>query len=130
MRTPLFALAACGLLAGPAAAQSSLPSQAKGNAYGHDPRVCLVTFESAAAAQSGADTGIVKAQYLPLSIALKLEARNDALADIYTYGSTGFNGTGVDHYVAAPSDPALGITANMTTEQVCSILARAAEERD
>lgn len=117
MRTTALILAASTLLAGPALAEP------KGNAYGKDPRVCLVTFESAAAATSGADTGVIKAQYLPLSIAVKLEAKNDATSNIFTYGPSGFTGTGVDNHVAAPSDPALGITANMTTQQVCSILA-------
>jgi hypothetical protein len=117
MRNVMFALGASALLAGPAAAQP------KGNAYGQDPRVCLVTFESAAAATSGADTGVIKAQYLPLSVALKLEAKSDSTSNIFTYGSGGFTGAGVDTHVAAPSDPALGITANMTTQQVCSILA-------
>jgi len=124
MRTAMFALASCALLAGPAAAQP------QGNAYGQDPRVCLVTFESAAAATTGADTGVIKAQYLPLSIAMKLEAKNDATSNIFTYGATGFSGTGVDFHIAAPSDPALGITAGMTTQQVCSILAAYGESRD
>lgn len=76
------------------------------------PKVCLVTFGTPEEALAGADADVVKAQYLPLAIALKLEARNDAVADIYTYGDAAYDGDEVDHHVAS----------DMTTEEVCSYL--------
>src|SRR5215213_10427988 len=104
MCTLIFALAATSALAGPAFAA--------GNAYGHDPKVCLVTFVSEAAAASQADAGVAKAQYLPLSIAMKLEARSDSISDIYTYGDDGYTGAGVDWHYAGDS-----------TEATCEYLA-------
>lgn len=85
---------------------------------GHGPKVCLVTFGTAEEAQAGADVDVVKAQYVPLAIALKLEARNDAVADIYTYGDDGYDGDEVDHHVAS----------TMTTEEVCSYLSDLSDE--
>lgn len=79
---------------------------------GQGPKVCLVTFGTAEEALAGADADVVKAQYVPLAIALKLEARNDAVADIYTYGDAGYDGDEVDHHVAS----------TMTTEEVCGYL--------
>ena len=75
-----------------AASAFSGPAYAAGNAYGHDPKVCLVTFVSEDAAASQADVGVAKAQYLPLSIAMKLEMRSDSVSDIYTYGDDGYTG--------------------------------------
>lgn len=110
MRTALMsALAVSALLPTPAIAQ--------GKAYGHEPKVCLLTFKVAG---SSADADVVKAQYVPLPIAQKLEARNDAYSDIYTYNEAE-TFAGVDHNVVNGSDPALGITADMNTEQVCNI---------
>ena len=95
------------------------PAFAAGNAYGKDPKVCLVTFTSAEAAAGQADADVAKAQYLPLSIAMKLEQRNDAASDIYTYGDDGFTGPGVDFHYAGDSTEAtcsyldsIGATAN------------------
>ena len=90
----------------------STPAFAAGKAYGHDPKVCLVTFVSEEAAASQADTGVAKAQYLPLSIAMMLEQRNDSLSDIYTYGDVGYTGAGVDYHYAGD-----------TTEATCEYLA-------
>jgi hypothetical protein len=117
MRIGLFAaLAASTLLSTPAAAQ--------GKAYGHEPKVCLLTFSVAG---SSADADVVKAQYLPLPIAQKLEARNDAFADIYTYNEAS-TFAGVDHNVVGGSDPALGITADMGTQQVCNIFMKVTDK--
>lgn len=111
MRIALIAaLAASTLSTVPATAQS-------GKAYGLQPKVCLLTFSVAG---SSADADVVKAQYLPLPIAQKLEARNDAYADIYTYNET-TTFAGVDYNVVNGADPALGITAEMGTEEVCNI---------
>lgn len=99
MRTLILALASTSLLAGPAAAQ-------RGHAYGHDPKVCLVTFESEEAAASQADVGVIKAQYLPLSIAMRHELRSDSVSDIYTYGDDGYTGAGVDYHYAGDSTQA------------------------
>jgi hypothetical protein len=97
-------LAATSILAG--------PSFAAGKAIGQDPRVCLVTFVSEEAAASQADAGVAKAQYLPLRIAMKLEARSDSISDIYTYGDDGYMGAGVDYHYAGDS-----------TEATCEYLA-------
>ena len=118
MRTSFLFLAAASIFVAPATAQP------QGNAYGHQPKVCLITFESAAALASGANTGIVKAQYLPLPIAQKFQQRNPTITALYTYG-TNDPITGVVN-VAAPSGE--GITATMTTEQVCGILADQADD--
>lgn len=88
------------------------PAFAAGKAYGHDPKVCLVTFVSEEAAASQADAGVAKAQYLPLRIAMMLEARNDSVSDIYTYGADGYTGAGVDYHYAGDS-----------TEATCEYLA-------
>jgi len=121
MRTALIgALFASSIIAAaPAAAQN-------GKAYGHEPKVCLLTFSVAG---STADADVVKAQYLPLPIALKLEARNDAFADIYTYNET-TTFTGVDNNVPSPSDPALGIEPDMTTEEVCNLFMDFVDDND
>src|SRR5215217_4674681 len=99
-------------------------AQPQGNAYGQQPKVCLITFESAAALASGANTGIVKAQYVPLPIAQKLQARNPTVMALYTYGTNPAI-AGVTN-VSSPSGQ--GITADMTTEQVCGILADQADD--
>jgi len=105
MRTLIIvSLAVSSALSGPAIA-------ANGKAYGHDPKVCLVTFVSVEAAASQADVGVAKAQYLPLSIALIHEARSDSISDIYTYGDDGFTGAGVDFHYAGDS-----------TEDTCAYL--------
>lgn len=102
------------------------PAAAAGNAYGQQPKVCLLTFSVAG---SSADADVVKAQYVPLAIGQKLEARNDAFADIYTYNeATTF--AGVDFNVVNGSDPALGITADMNTQQVCNIFMDATDDDD
>ena len=118
MRTSVLLLAASSIFAAPAAAQP------QGNAYGQEPKVCFITFESAAALASGANTGITKAQYLPLPIAQKFQQRNPTVTALYTYG-TNDPISGVTN-VAVPSGE--GITANMTTEQVCEILADQADD--
>ena len=90
------------------------PAFAAGKAYGHDPKVCLVTFVSEEAAASQADAGVAKAQYLPLRIAMRLEMRSDSISDIYTYGDDGFTGAGVDFHYA-------GDTTQATCEYLASI---------
>lgn len=94
------------------AATPSLADSPYATPPGKGAKVCLVTFGTAEEALAGADADVVKAQYVPLAIALKLEARNDDVADIYTYGDLGYDGVEVDHHVAS----------DMTTEEVCSYL--------
>jgi hypothetical protein len=105
MRSLILSLAATSLLAGPAFAQG-------GNAYGHDPKVCLVTFGSPEEAAGQADADVVKAQYLPLRIAMRKELQSDSVSDIYTYGDDGYTGAGVDYHYAGDS-----------TEATCAYLA-------
>ena len=104
MRSLILSLAATTMLAGPSLA-------ANGNAYGHDPKVCLVTFVSEEAAASQADAGVAKAQYMPLRIAMIHEQRSDSISDIYPYGDDGFTGAGVDFHFAGDS-----------TEDTCAYL--------
>jgi hypothetical protein len=120
MRIALIAaLAASTMFAVPAAA-------GPGNAYGHQTKVCLLTFSVAG---SSADADVVKAQYVPLAIGQKLEARNDSFADIYTYNEASLE-TGVDFNIVNGSDPALGITADMNTEEVCNVFMDATSDDD
>jgi hypothetical protein len=113
MRIALMAaLAASTLAAAPAIAQN-------GKAYGHDPKVCLVTWGSEADRMSQADATVVKAQYLPLRIAMRKEAESDNVSDIYTYGTDGYTGDGVDYHYAGDS-----------TEATCAMLAEIAESND
>lgn len=110
MKIIAMALAASTMLAMPAVGAA----QGNAYAYGKDPKVCLVTFESEAALASQANVGVTKAQYLPLRIALRFESQNDALADIYTYNADGTQVAGVDYNYA----PAAG----MDTESTCAYL--------
>ena len=112
MRIALMAaLAASTLASAPALAQSN------GKAYGHQPKVCLITFSVAG---SQADADVVKAQYVPLAIAMKLEARNDAYADIYTYNEAS-QPSGVDFNIMGGS---------LTTEEQCNVFMEATEDDD
>lgn len=81
MKILALALASSVLVTAPALAKSPFSSPP-----GKDPRVCLLTFSSAAAADAGADAEVVKAQYLPLQIALKL-AGDATVTGIGWYGA-------------------------------------------
>lgn len=81
MRKLALALVATSLLAAPAVA-----APGNGKAYGHDTKVCLLGFNTAAEAQAGADATVIKAQYLPLRIALT-KAEGDDTQAIGFYGS-------------------------------------------
>ena len=37
---------------------------------------------------------------LPLPAAMNRERQNDELSDIYSYGANGYQGAGVDYYIA------------------------------
>lgn len=104
-----LALAVASLAAAPAIAAQG---NGKAYAYGHDPKVCLVTWATEADRLTQADALVVKAQYLPLRIALAKEAESDDVSDIYTYGDDGFTGDGVDFHYAGD-----------TTEATCAYLA-------
>lgn len=109
MRTLALALAASSLIA--AVPAIAAPGNGKGYAYGHDPKVCLVTFGTPEERAGQADADVVKAQYLPLRIALQKEQASDDVSDIYTYGDDGYVGDGVDFHYAGDS-----------TEDTCAYL--------
>lgn len=117
MRTSVLFLAASSVFVAPAAAQP------QGNAYGQH-KVCVITFESAAALASQANTGIVRAQYLPLPAAQKFQQRNPTVIALYTYGTT----DPIDGVINISAPSGDGITPNITTEQVCGILADQAND--
>ena len=80
-----LALLAATLAASPAA-----------GAHDRPPKVCLVTFESAAARAAQDERDVVGARYVPLATALKLESRTDDGSDIYTFGPGRYGGPGID----------------------------------
>jgi hypothetical protein len=130
MRTFALALAASSLLAAaPALAQGKSAS-----APGHQPKVCLLTFASADALASGADSGIVKAQYVPLPIGQKLlkDPSTQALA-YYGFGDLTAEqqaAIGRFYYPNGSSDPNVGVTETSDTETLCNAFAAAADADD
>lgn len=116
MRKLIVALSAVSLAAAPAMAQNG-----KGHAYGHEPKVCLLTFSSAS--QFGADAAVTKAQYVPLSIAEKL-TRDTTTQGIAYYGFGDLSATDqarIDFYYPNGSlDPQLGVTENSDTQTLCN----------
>jgi len=127
MKMLSLALAATSLLATPAvAAQSNGNGNGNGNAFGKGPRVCLITFNRDTTVGLPAED-VVKAQFLPLGVAL----RKDTTASlIVTYGANGATGDGIDIARVQYNDPSVsGITTSSTTEQACTALAEFAESR-
>jgi hypothetical protein len=128
MRNLILALAATTLLGAPAAVAQS--GNGNGNAYGQGPRVCLVTF---ADGSNTLASNVIKAQYLPLGVALNHKARvmNDYQL-IITYGTSGATGTGIDYsrINAGGFDLANTFNATTTTQVACEFLADYAESRD
>lgn len=123
--TIMAAVAATALLAPALTSPSLARNGTRGNAYGTQ-KVCLVTFSSETG-NTGADADVVSARLLPLPAAMRAEARNDTLSDIYTYNES-TQRSGVDYNIMSPNDPAAGITPDMNTAQACSALAAYAEQ--
>jgi hypothetical protein len=112
MRILALALAASSMLAAVPAMAASPYTQPPGK----DPKVCLLTFDSATERN---DVNVTKAQYVPLQIAAKLETRNDDYMDAFVYGTT---------------DPEIEGTTwaydTRTTEETCAYLADLADDAD
>ena len=125
MRKTFLIVAAATLLGTPAFAADH------GHAYGHDPKVCLLTFTSAD--QRGADAAVVKAQYLPLSIAAKL--RKDTTTQGVAYYGFGDLTTEqralVDFYYPTGSfSDVIGVPNNADTKTLCQAFMTYAENHD
>jgi hypothetical protein len=128
MKKIALALAASSMLAVPAMALEHTDGKG-GNAYGKDPKVCLITYSSDVSDGRGDPAEFVtKAQYLPLRIAMR---KDTAQSLIVTYGSGGYNGPEVDIARVQYNDPTVsGIRMNSTTEEACTALSAYAEMRD
>ena len=132
MMKSLFAAAAASALILPSFA---VPAHAArggmGGAVGQDPKVCLLTFSSAA--EVGADAAVVKAQYVPLRIAVKLEAKSPSVSAIayYGYGDlTAAQQSQVDYYYPeGSSSEVAGVTENSDTETLCTAFMAYAESQ-
>lgn len=87
MKRMFIAATAAGLLAAPGAAGAF---QARGNAEnapGQD-RVCLITWRSAADANSGADATAVSGRYLPRRAAEAQAAHSDGKSRVFDYSNS------------------------------------------
>ena len=118
MRTIALAVAAATILAVRALAKND---DAPAHAYGKN-KVCLLTFGTEAGQAGGADADVVGARFLPLPAAKQLESQN-SLSDIYSYGPDGSTADGVRNVNPVGNDPAVGITDDMNTQQVCQAFA-------
>ena len=133
MMKSLFAAAAASALILPSFA---FPAHAArggmGGAVGKDPRVCLLTFASAA--EFGADAAVVKAQYVPLRIALKLEARSSTTIGIGYYGPGELTATQAGqidfYYPEGSSSPTIGVTETSDTQTLCEAWMEYAESQE
>ena len=132
MMKTLFAAAAASALILPSFAPAHAARGGMGGAVGKDPKVCLLTFSSAA--DFGADAAVVKAQYVPLRIALKLEARSPSTVGIGYYGPGALSATQaaqIDFYYPAGSDsPVIGVTETSDTQTLCEAWMAYAESQD
>lgn len=123
MRTLAVAIAATSMLvAVPAIAAKG--GNGNGNAYGHGPRVCLITYDQALS-QGLPLEHVTKAQYLPLGVALKKDTDHSLLV---TYGPSGATGEGIDHPQILVDDAATDPT--MTTEEACNAIQAYVEENN
>ena len=75
---------------------AALAASPPAGAHERPPKVCLVTFESAAARAAQDERDVVGARYVPLATAIKLESRTDDVSDIYTFGPGRYGGPGID----------------------------------
>lgn len=149
MKTFVVALAAASMLAAPAAMAQNVGNAGKnggkagaggdegkgdsrgnkghGGKVGHDAKVCLVTFQEGGAPGTPASDAI-RAQYLPLRIAVALKSRDtNDIQQIQTYGPIGYAGaevsTGGARLDASKFDISNSLTPSATTEQACRFLA-------
>jgi hypothetical protein len=136
MRKILMALAATSLVAAPALAlQGKSQGAPYGNAYGQDktkgekqPKVCLITFDRELINNQGLPVeNVLKAQYLPLNIAL---AKDTMSSLIVTYGANGATGGGIEQAQVQYDDPTIEITPTSTTEEACSAIQEFVELND
>lgn len=127
MRTLALAVAATSMLAAvPALAEKG--GNGNGNAYGHDPKVCLLTFDGT----FGADADVVKAQYLPLRIAER-KVTDETTQGIAYYGPGELDPrpASVDFYYPEGSSSAvIGVNETSDTETLCEAFADYAESQD
>ena len=133
MMKSLFAAAAASALILPSfAVPANAARGGMGGAVGQDPRVCLLTFSSAA--EYGADAAVVKAQYVPLRIAVKLQAKSPTTMGIgyYGYGNlTAAQQADVDFY--SPNgdvSPTIGVTETSDTQTLCTAWMEYAESQE
>lgn len=102
-----------------------------GGAVGKDPKVCLLTFSSSAG--YGADAEVVKAQYVPLRIAMKLEKDQSTQAiAYYGYGDlSAEQQASIDFYYPDGSSSAvIGVNQNSDTQTLCEAFMDYAESQD
>ena len=133
MMKSLFAAAAASALILPSFA---IPAHAArggmGGAVGKDPRVCLLTFSSTA--EVGADAAVVKAQYVPLRIAVKLEAKNASVSGIAYYGYGDLSAeqqSQIDwYYPDGSTSTVAGVTENSDTQTLCAAFMEYAESQE
>ena len=88
----------------------------KGNAYGQGSRVCLITYDRATSIGLPL-ANVVKAQYLPIGIALKLDTANSLLV---TYGPDGATDDGINFTKGSWDDAATDL--GMSTEEACTAI--------
>jgi hypothetical protein len=132
MMKSLFAAGAATALLLPALAGPAHAAKGgMGGAVGKDPRVCLLTFSSAG--EFGADAAVVKAQYVPLRIAVKLR-KDPSTQGIGFYGPgtlTAAQAAQVQfNYPGGSSSPVIGVTAVSDTATLCEAWMAYAESQD
>ena len=133
MMKSLFAAAAASALILPSFAIPAHAAQGgMGGAVGKDPRVCLLTFSSAA--EYGADAAVVKAQYVPLRIAVKLQAKSPTTMGIgyYGYGALSADQQAFVDFYSPNGDisPVIGVTETSDTQTLCAAWMEYAESQE
>jgi hypothetical protein len=83
MRSLLFASLSAGLLAAPAAASPGNSADAPGQ-----DKVCLITWGSAADANSGADATALSGKYLPRKAAEAQAAKSGGKSRVFDYSNS------------------------------------------
>jgi hypothetical protein len=131
MMKSLFAAAAATALILPSFAPAHAARGGMGGAVGKDPKVCLLTFSSAA--ERGADAAVVKAQYVPLRIAVKL-MKDPATQGIAYYGFGALSQAHQDmldwYYPTGSFSTVAGVPDNADTETLCTAFMEYAESQD
>jgi hypothetical protein len=122
-----MALAATSMLAAAPALADHNNKGGYGGKVGQDTKVCLITYDRATTMGLPAEN-VVKAQYLPLRIAL---SKDTSASLIVTYGSGGPTGGGIDIANVSYNDSTVdGINIGSTTEEACMALEDYVEMRD